>query len=321
MLIRNADKIASSEITPEDVYLDRRQLLTTGAGAVAAGAGLILPAASDGAVAAALASRKSKYSTEEPPSRYRDITTYNNFIEFGARKTDPSYFASALKTRPWSVDIDGLVERSQTIAIDDLIKRFDLEERIYRLRCVEAWSMVVPWVGFPLSSLLKQVVPLGSAKYVRFKTVYRPSEMRGQRKARPIIPWPYVEGLRLDEALHPLTILAVGLYGKTLPNQNGAPVRLVVPWKYGFKSIKSIVRITLTEKLPVTSWNRQSPKEYGFYANVNPGVDHPSWSQATERRIGFGTSRFSQRQPTEMFNGYSDEVAHLYNGMDLRTNF
>ena len=321
MLIRPTTSIASSELTSEQQYLNRRQLIAASLGAGVAGGGLLLGLPDAQAKVVALQSRKSKYSTDEPPSRYRDITSYNNFIEFGARKTDPSYFASALKTRPWEIAIDGLVQRSQIIGIEDFLSGFDLEERIYRLRCVEAWSMVVPWIGFPLSNLLRRVEPLGSAQYVRFETVYRPSEMRGQRKRRPIIPWPYVEGLRLDEAMHPLTILAVGLFGKTLPNQNGAPIRLVVPWKYGFKSIKSIVRIELTEDQPVTSWNRQSPKEYGFYANVNPTVDHPSWSQAVERRIGFGTSRFSQRQPTEMFNGYGEQVAHLYAGMDLRENF
>ena len=321
MLIRPTTSIASSELTSEQQYLNRRQLIAASLGAGVAGGGLLLGLPDAQAKVVALQSRKSKYSTDEPPSRYRDITSYNNFIEFGARKTDPSYFASALKTRPWEIAIDGLVQRSQIIGIEDFLSGFDLEERIYRLRCVEAWSMVVPWIGFPLSNLLRRVEPLGSAKYVRFETVYRPSEMRGQRKRRPIIPWPYVEGLRLDEAMHPLTILAVGLFGKTLPNQNGAPIRLVVPWKYGFKSIKSIVRITLAEDQPVTSWNMQSPKKYGFYANVNPTVGHPSWSQAVERRIGFGTSRFSQRQPTEMFNGYGEQVAHLYAGMDLRENF
>ena len=321
MLIRQATSIASSTLTPEEYYLNRRQLIAGSLGAVAAGTALISGLPDARAKIVALRSRKSKYSTDEPPSRYRDITSYNNFIEFGARKTDPSYFASALKTRPWEIAIDGLVQRRQTLGIEDILSRFDLEERVCRLRCVEAWSMVVPWIGFPLSSLLRQVEPLGSAKYVRFETVYRPKEMRGQRERRPITPWPYVEGLRLDEAMHPLTILAVGLYGRTLPNQNGAPIRLVVPWKYGFKSIKSIVRISLTEDQPVTSWHRQSPKEYGFFANVNPMVDHPSWSQAVERRIGFGTSRFSQRQRTETFNGYGEQVAHLYSGMDLRQNF
>ncbi len=321
MLNRSSQFISPTDVTPETDYLNRRQLLTSGLGAGAVGVGMMLPSASFGADASVLSYHKSRYSTGEPTSRLRDIVTYNNFIEFGARKTDPSYFASALQTKPWSVVIDGLVQRPQTVDLETLRRRFDLEERIYRLRCVEAWSMVVPWIGFPLSRLLQQVEPLGSAKYVRFETVYRPSEMRGQRKRRPIIPWPYVEGLRLDEALHPLTILAVGLYGRVLPNQNGAPIRLVVPWKYGFKSIKSIVRITLTEEQPVTSWNRQSPHEYGFYANVNPEVDHPSWSQAVERRIGFGTSRFSQRQPTLMFNGYGEHVAELYSGMDLRKHF
>jgi len=274
-----------------------------------------------GAQAGRLASIKSKYSTDEAPSRLRDITSYNNFVEFGARKTDPAYFASALTTAPWEVAIDGLVAKPATLSLDDILKAVTLEERVYRLRCVEAWSMVVPWVGFPLVDLLKRVEPQGNAKYVAFETVLRPKEMRGQRKRRPVLPWPYREGLRLDEAMHPLTILAVGLYGRTLPNQNGAPLRLVVPWKYGFKSIKSIVRISLTEQQPQTSWSERSPNEYGFFANVNPQVNHPEWSQAMERRVGFGSSLFSAWRPTEMFNGYGAHVAGLYAGMDLKANF
>jgi sulfoxide reductase catalytic subunit YedY len=307
---------ASAEITPEDVYFNRRALLL---GAAAAGAAASLPG--EPASARQLSGARSPFSTSEATSRLRDITSYNNFIEFGLRKTDPAYFASALTTAPWSVVIDGLVEKPGRLDLEDILKGVTLEERVYRLRCVEAWSMVIPWIGFPLGDLLRRVAPLGSARYVAFETLYRPAEMRGQRRRRPPITWPYREGLRLDEAMHPLTILAIGLYGRTLPNQNGAPLRLVVPWKYGFKSIKSIVRIRLQEEQPATAWNARSPSEYGFYANVNPAVDHPEWSQATERRIGFGTSRFSSPQPTMPFNGYGEHVAHLYAGMDLRKNF
>ncbi len=308
--------IASSEITPEDVYFNRRELLI-GGGASGLAAALPSTASADGR----LQTRPSPYSTNETPSRLRDIAQYNNFVEFGLRKTDPAYFAAALTTDPWAVMIDGLVERPATLALEDILKGMTLEERIYRLRCVEAWSMVVPWVGFSLSALLKRVQPLGSAKYVAFETLYRPSEMRAQRKRRSVIAWPYQEGLRIDEAMHPLTILAVGVYGRMLPKQNGAPLRLVVPWKYGFKSIKSIVRISLTEQRPATSWNVHSPQEYGFFANVNPAVAHPRWSQATERRVGVGLSRFSAPQPTLPFNGYGAEVAALYAGMDLTENF
>ena len=311
----------SSEITPEAVYAGRRAFL---GGAAATGLALAAgdyPNAQAKARLHKLATVRSRYSTKEQPSRYRDITSYNNFVEFGARKTDPAYFANLMSTSPWDVTIDGLIAKPGKLSLEDILKPVTLEERIYRLRCVEAWSMVVPWVGFPLSDLLKRVEPLGSAKYVSFETLYRPSEMRGQKKKHAILPWPYQEGLRLDEAMHPLTIVAVGLYGRVMPNQNGAPLRLVVPWKYGFKSIKSIVRISLTESQPATSWSRQIPDEYGFYANVNPKVDHPRWSQAAERRVGFGSSLFSAERPTEMFNGYGDLVADLYSGMDLRKNF
>ena len=310
-----SNSIASSEITPEGVYLRRREML---AGIAALGAGAVLPVP---ATAASLSGRPSTYSTDERQTRLREAMSYNNFIEFGARKTDPAYFANAMVVTPWHVDIGGLVGKPGRYALDDILKPVTLEERIYRLRCVEAWSMVIPWVGFPLADLLKRVEPLGSARYVAFETLHRPSEMRGQRKRRPVIGWPYREGLRLDEALHPLTILAVGMYGKTLPNQNGAPLRLVVSWKYGFKSIKSIVRISLVEARPATSWQVTAGNAYGFFANVNPEVDHPDWSQASERRIGQGLARFGERRATEMFNGYGEYVADHYRGMDLRRDY
>lgn len=316
MLIGRPPDIPASEITPESVYLSRRAFL---AGTLATTGALALPTTP--ASARPLTGIQSPYSTNEAPSRFRDVTHYNNFIEFGTRKTDPSYFANAMTIDPWSVEIDGLVAKPQRLALEDILKPVTLEERIYRLRCVEAWSMVIPWIGFPLATLLGRVEPLSSARYVAFETLHRPSEMRGQRKKRPVIAWPYREGLRLDEAMHPLTILAVGMYGRTLPHQNGAPLRLVVPWKYGFKSIKSIVRITLLDRQPATSWNTQTGSAYGFFANVNPAVPHPDWSQATERRVGFGSSLFSRRRPTQLFNGYGAQVADLYRGMDLTRNY
>ncbi|MBW8859682.1 MAG: protein-methionine-sulfoxide reductase catalytic subunit MsrP, partial [Caulobacter sp.] len=257
---------------------------------------------------------KPGFSTTEPPTPKKDITSYNNFYEFGVNKEDPSENAGSLKTRPWTVRVDGECEKPASFAIDDLIKGQKLEERIYRMRCVEGWSMVIPWVGFPLKDLIAQVQPTSKAKFVAFETLMRPSEMPGQRW--DTLAWPYREGLRIDEAVHPLTILAVGLYGDVLPNQNGAPLRLVVPWKYGFKGAKSIVRISLVEKQPATAWNVLAPREYGFYSNVNPAVDHPRWSQATERRIG----EFRRRE-TLPFNGYGQYVADLYRGMDLKRNF
>ena len=308
------ERIPSSEITPREFYLRRREFI---GGAIAS---LVLAGASS-ADAAPLTFSKSAFSTNEPLTPKADVTTYNNFYEFGTGKGDPSSYAESLKTSPWSVKIDGLVSKPATYALEDILEPVTLEERIYRMRCVEGWSMVIPWIGYPLSDLLNRVEPLGSAKYVAFETLVRPSEMRGQRGFFQPIDWPYVEGLRLDEAMHPLTILAVGLYGETLPNQNGAPIRLVAPWKYGFKGIKSIVRISLVEKQPVTSWNRQNPSEYGFYSNVNPEVDHPRWSQKTERRIGDGGGLFAKRRPTLAFNGYADQVASLYTGMDLKTYF
>jgi sulfoxide reductase catalytic subunit YedY len=271
------------------------------------------------ASAAKLDSAKSPFSTDEATTPLKGVTSYNNFYEFGAGKEDPAANAHTLKTKPWKIKVDGLVGKPAEYDLEDLLKGITLEERIYRMRCVEGWSMVIPWVGFPLSTLLSRFEPQGSAKYVRFETIVRPAEMPGQRGFFQPLPWPYVEGLRLDEAMHPLTILAVGLYGETLPNQNGAPIRLVVPWKYGFKSIKSIVRISLTEDEPKISWKEQNSREYGFYSNVNPQVDHPRWSQATERRIG--GSLFVKRQPTLMFNGYGDQVASLYAGMDLKANY
>jgi sulfoxide reductase catalytic subunit YedY len=307
-------RIASSEITPRDVYLRRRDFI---GGAIASIALAGVPFAN----AATLSFTKSAFSTNEPLTPKSDVTTYNNFYEFGTGKGDPSSYAGPLKPSPWSVQIDGLVSNPATYTLEDILKPVSPEERIYRMRCVEGWSMVIPWIGFPLSALLKRVEPLGSAKYVAFETLVRPSEMLGQNGFFQPLDWPYVEGLRLDEAMHPLTILATGLYGETLPNQNGAPIRLVVPWKYGFKSIKSIVRISLVEKQPMTSWNKQNPSEYGFYSNVNPDVDHPRWTQKTERRIGEGSGLFAKRRPTLPFNGYGDQVASLYTGMDLKAYF
>jgi sulfoxide reductase catalytic subunit YedY len=310
MLIRSPNDIRPSEITPKEVYFNRRKFLVLAAG-LALGAG-----AAAQARATALTFTRGPFSTEETPTSFKDITSYNNFYEFGVDKADPAANAHTLTTKPWNVKIDGLVARPADYALEDLVKPAALEERIYRLRCVEGWSMVVPWVGFPLADLLKRVEPLGSAKFVAFETLRRPAEMPGQRSLIPVLDWPYVEGLRLDEAMHPLTILAVGLYGETLLNQSGAPLRLMVPWKYGFKSIKSIVRISLVAGQPPTSWNKQNAAEYGFYSNVNPEVDHPRWSQATERRIGGGL--FAKRRPTLKFNGYGEQVAGLYAGMDLR---
>jgi sulfoxide reductase catalytic subunit YedY len=308
--------IAPTEITPREVYLRRRDFIAGAAAASLIGTMSTSPAAAT----APLQFAKSPLSTAEPPTPRKDVTSYNNFYEFGADKDDPVRNAHTLTTKPWSVKIDGLVGKPSTYDYDDLFKNAALEERIYRMRCVEGWSMVIPWIGIPLADILKRVEPQGSAKYVAFETLVRPQEMPGQTGFFQPLPWPYVEGLRLDEAMHPLTILAVGLYGETLPNQNGAPVRLVVPWKYGFKSIKSIVRISLTEKQPPTSWMMQNPREYGFYSNVNPKVDHPRWSQATERRIG-ESGLFVKRRETLMFNGYGEQVASLYAGLDLKAYY
>jgi sulfoxide reductase catalytic subunit YedY len=319
MLLRRPPDISPSEITPREVYMRRREFL---AGAAALG---LLPGLSGllsgEAQAAPLTAAPSPLSTSgEEKTALADITSYNNFYEFGTDKGDPARHAHRLTTKPWKVKIDGLVDKGGNYDFDDLVKPARLEERIYRMRCVEGWSMVIPWVGFPLAEVLKRVQPQGGAKYVAFETLVRPSEMPAQSGFFQPLDWPYREGLRLDEAMHPLAILAVGLYGETLLNQNGAPIRLVVPWKYGFKSIKSIVRISLVEKEPPITWKTQNAREYGFYSNVNPQVDHPRWSQATERRIGEG-GLFAKRRPTLMFNGYGEHVAGLYAGLDLKANY
>ncbi|MFN2563652.1 MAG: protein-methionine-sulfoxide reductase catalytic subunit MsrP [Gemmatimonadaceae bacterium] len=325
MLIRKPDDMSSSEITDEKQYINRRKFIAA-AGAVGAAAvgaawagGVFGPRilrARDGDGAATGNRETGPYGTQEGDklNSYEDITTYNNFYEFGTDKEDPKEHAHQLRTRPWTIQVSGLVKKPATYHFEDLVKPHKLQDRVYRLRCVEAWSMVIPWQGIPLADMIKRFEPLPSAKYVAFTTLLRPSEMPGQR--RRILPWPYIEGLRLDEATHPLTLMVTGLYGKTLPNQNGAPLRLIVPWKYGFKSIKSIVKIELVERQPPTTWNIAAPNEYGFYANVNPTVDHPRWTQSRERRIG----EF-RRRPTLMFNGYGDQVASLYSGMDLRMNY
>jgi sulfoxide reductase catalytic subunit YedY len=317
MLIGKKPDIRPSEITPKDVYLRRREFMT-GAAAAMLGGTILGTGRSE---AAGLKAAKSALSASgEKLTDIKLVTSYNNFYEFGTAKSDPKENAGKLTTSPWTLAVDGMVERKTTIDVAKLLARQDLEERIYRMRCVEGWSMVIPWVGIPLSTVLAEAGPLGSAKFVAFETLKRPSEMPGQSGFFQVLDWPYVEGLRLDEAMHPLTLLAVGLYGDVLPNQNGAPVRLVVPWKYGFKSIKSIVRISLVEKEPPTSWNQQASSEYGFYSNVNPAVDHPRWSQKTERRIGEG-GLTAKPIPTLPFNGYADQVASLYSGMDLKANF
>lgn len=313
--IKRRSDILPSEITPPDVYEARRRFLRLGAGGMMTAAGLaaLWPAAAR-ANAKLPNVTKGPFSTREELTPYESVTVYNNFYEFGTDKEDPARLAASLKPRPWQVAIDGEVAKPGVYDVDDLIRLHVLQERVYRLRCVEAWSMVIPWVGIPLSEVIKRFEPTSRAKYLRFETLLDPQQFPGQR--RRVLDWPYVEGLRIDEALHPLTLLAVGLYGEVLPNQNGAPIRLVVPWKYGFKSIKSIVKISLTEQQPLTSWAKSGPNEYGFYANVNPQVDHPRWSQARERRIGDLFKR-----DTAMFNGYADEVARLYVGMDLKKFF
>ncbi len=308
-----AHRILPSQITPERVYLDRRQLL---AGLGGAGLAALAPAAlaKPGRTLATLnAPRNKAMSVNEEPNSYQDITTYNNYYEFGTGKSDPVENAQDFQPSPWSVTVDGEAEVKGKFALEDILKPHPLQERVYRLRCVEAWSMVVPWDGIPLADILARFKPTSRAKYVEFTTLYDPKRMPGQ--SYRVLNWPYVEGLRMDEAMHPLSLIAVGVYGKSLPNQNGAPLRLVVPWKYGFKGIKAIVRIRFTEKQPLNSWQEAAPNEYGFYANVNPKVDHPRWSQATERRIG-GNSLFGHRIATLPFNGYADQVAALYKGMD-----
>jgi sulfoxide reductase catalytic subunit YedY len=319
MLIKKASEIKSSEITDKALYLDRRRFLqTASATALLAAAASFIPGVSGQGCAQAkekLAGvQKSPLSTDEALTPYEDITNYNNFYEFSTDKYTPAKLAKDFRTKPWSVAIEGEVNKPAVYQLEDLIKPYALEERIYRLRCVEGWSMVIPWVGFPLSEVIKRFEPTSKAKYVEFTTLFDPQQMPGQQ--RSVLKWPYVEGLRLDEAMHPLTILAVGLYGEVLPNQDGAPLRLVVPWKYGFKSIKSIVKMRFVEEQPMSTWELAAPDEYGFYSNVNPDVPHPRWSQARERRIG----ELSKRK-TLMFNGYGDQVAHLYAGMDLKKYF
>ncbi len=310
-------KIPSSEITPEHIYNDRRNFIKN-LGLILSSTALSTFTNTGFAALNTLPSFiQSKDHGNENLTSFKDITSYNNYYEFGTSKSDPQDHAHLLKIDPWSISIEGSVAKPLKLDIDELIKLIPIEERIYRLRCVEGWSMVIPWIGIPLNSLLKKVTPTGNAKYVEFVSLKRPSEMIGQKD--DMLDWPYTEGLRLDEAMHPLTILAVGLYGKVLPKQNGAPIRLVVPWKYGFKSIKAITKIRLVEKMPISTWMKANPKEYGFYSNVNPEVDHPRWTQATERRIG--ESLLSPRLKTQMFNGYKEEVAHLYQGMDLNKNF
>ncbi len=300
MAHRWTNTLTQADVTPRTAFLNRRQVM---AGLAGVGlAGMSRPAAAEGSL---------------DPNTWEEITSYNNYYEFGTRKDDPAKYAHMLVTEPWSIKIDGLVDRPGEYDFKDVMSEMTVEERIYRFRCVEAWSMVIPWNGFELADLLNMAGVQEGAKYVAFETAYRPDEMPGVQY--PVLEWPYREGLRLDEAMHPLTIMATGIYDRPIPNQNGAPLRLVVPWKYGFKSIKSIVRITLTDLEPPTSWNMASPREYGFYSNVNPTVDHPRWSQASERQIGGGL--FAKRVPTLMFNGYESEVASLYDGMDLSSYY
>jgi len=319
MVIKQSSDIPSSEITSKSVYLNRRRFLTGAAvaGAAAAAGFAFRELGSPSMVSEANAKidgiQKSAFSTTEKQTPYKDVTNYNNFYEFSTDKYEPAGAAKDFKTRPWTVTIDGLVQKKQQLDVDAIIKMATPEERIYRHRCVEGWSIVVPWVGFSLSELIKRAQPLGKAKFVEFTTLLDPQQMPGQRV--PVLKWPYVEGLRMDEAMHPLALLCFGMYGEVLPNQDGAPLRMVIPWKYGFKSAKSIVRIRFTDSQPLNSWQEFAPGEYGFYSNVNPNVDHPRWSQSTERRLGEFTKR-----PTQMFNGY-DQVAGLYSGMDLKKNF
>jgi sulfoxide reductase catalytic subunit YedY len=317
MLIKRPSGIRSSEITAKHVYEQRRRFLVEAATFTGA-------AALSGVIGVAQAGeklspiKKSLYKVNEPLTPYKDVTTYNNFYEFGTAKSDPAQNAKDFKTDPWTVRVEGETKKTGKFALEDILHPHALEERIYRLRCVEAWSMVIPWVGFPLADLIKRFEPTSRAKYVEFVTLHDSKQMPGQRGLFGAgLDWPYVEGLRMDEAMHPLTILAVGLYGEELPNQNGAPLRLVVPWKYGFKSIKSIVKIRFVEKQPLTTWAKAAPSEYGFYSNVNPAVDHPRWSQAQERRIG-EDGLFTRKRATLPFNGYADQVASLYAGMDLK---
>ncbi len=307
---RYTSPLTHKDVTPKSAWLNRREIVG-GLAVAAGGISIASPAL------ASLGAKKTSYGKGLEANTYEEITTYNNFYEFGTGKDEPARFARAMKTDPWSVQIDGMVDRPGRYSMENILGAMTLEERIYRFRCVEAWSMVIPWVGFELADLLNMAGVQSAAKYVAFETAVLPDVMPGVK--RRVLPFPYVEGLRLDEAMHPLTIMATGIYDEPIPNQNGAPMRLVVPWKYGFKSIKTIVRISLVDKQPPTTWNTAIGREYGFYSNVNPEVDHPRWSQATERRIGGGL--FAKRQPTLMFNGYEDEVAGLYEGMDLRKNY
>ena len=314
MLLRKPADIPASELTPEGLYLDRRGFMAAAGGLLAAASLPLRAKGGQGPGANLGPVQKSPFSTSEAANTFQQVTTYNNYYEFGTGKDDPAREAWRLKTRPWEVKVTGLCAKPRTFGIEELLKLAPLEERIYRMRCVEGWSMVIPWVGFPIKALLDKVEPLGNARFVAFFSAARPEQMPGLQI--PVLDWPYLEGLRLDEAYHPLAILAVGLYGQILPNQNGAPIRLVTPWKYGFKGAKAIVEIRLVKDQPWTSWAKANPNEYGFYANVNPHHDHPRWSQATERRIGE-----LLRRPTLMFNGYGDQVGHLYNGLDLDTYF
>jgi len=317
MLIRRAPRFTASEITDPMLYLSRRELISGAAAALVLVPGM--GSAATPTLQPLAATRNAAFSLNESATKVEAATTYNNFYEFGVNKDDPSRLGHTLRPRPWTVQVDGFVQKPKTFDIDELTRLFPLEERVYSLRCVEAWSMVIPWIGFPLASLLKRVEPTGQAKFVEFTTLLDPSQFPAQKPGFfgfSSLDWPYVEGLRLDEAMHPLTLLTVGMYGKVLPNQNGAPIRIVVPWKYGFKSAKSIVRIRLVGEQPKTAWEKAAPSEYGFYSNVNPAVSHPRWSQADERRLG----EF-RRRPTLPFNGYADQVASLYSGMDLKKNF
>jgi methionine sulfoxide reductase catalytic subunit len=317
--VRKPSDLSYSDVTQESVYASRREFIRTAAGALGAAAGFSIGMTGTpgllAAQAAMVATRNPKYVAAERANTFEQISGYNNFYEFGLEKDDPARNAGRLTVRPWSVKVDGMVKRPADYAVEDLVNFKALEERIYRFRCVEAWSMVIPWIGVPMADVIRRVEPLPSARFVEFTTLHRPSEMPGQRT--DALDWPYVEGLRMDEAMHPLTLMVVGLYGKVLPNQNGAPLRVHIPWKYGFKSGKSIVRLRFTDRQPANTWAVMAPSEYGFYANVNPSVAHPRWSQATERRL----PGLFKSTPTQMFNGYADEVASLYSGLDLRRNF
>lgn len=321
--IRKSSAVPHSEVTPESIYTSRRAFMRSVAGTAAGvAAGLVVAdrftpgtLGAQAGLAPLSATKNPKYTAADKLNTFEQITTYNNYYEFGTDKDDPARYAGRLTVKPWSVKVDGMVKRAATYGVEDLVNFKALEERVYRHRCVERWSMVIPWIGVSLSEVIKKVEPMPSARFVEFTTLERPSEMLGQKV--PVLQWPYVEALRMDEAMHPLTMMVVGLYGKVLPNQNGAPLRVHVPWKYGFKSGKSIVRLRFTDKQPATTWNIAASNEYGFYANVNPTVPHPRWSQAREVRL----PGLFMNTPTQIFNGYADEVAGLYAGLDLRKNF